>query len=452
MRARMNERGVIFLAISIVLLLLSILIRSPPLILVSSLALAYILGYPISIYSVNNPYIQLKATVRNSVIYRGEVEILQIEVINHTGSYFPILKLNFKLPLSVYLVEHSDERIFSTGPQEIIRFNIPFLPTMRGTYSIGPIVLKLGDPFLLFDQIIATKGNVEFEVYPKRIAKKVSKSKTREVFSALIGLFASRQRGIGTDFHGLRDYIRGDPVKIIDWKGSARSNKLISKEYEAEKRLEVLIGLAAGSTARGPKFDYMLGVAMDIYEGIIKQNFPAGLLLFDDDVIKEFMPSRSMKRKMQIWAETFDLEPSDVYPDYSVLSQWMEKKSLTGHLVIIIGDLEGDFDQTVDAIRDIRLRRNNCIFVDVWGYSFSFQQELKDAAADLASDNYGLILADVIGRELEQTQYFMGSTMKNQLIKHGSLYAYIENQDDNVIQSIERALFSHFGSQWKYKA
>ncbi len=38
------------------------------------------------------------------------------------------------------------------------------------------------------------------------------------------------------NFEDLREYVIGDNVKDIDWKASARSNKILIKQYIAEKK------------------------------------------------------------------------------------------------------------------------------------------------------------------------------------------------------------------------
>jgi uncharacterized protein (DUF58 family) len=43
-----------------------------------------------------------------------------------------------------------------------------------------------------------------------------------------------RQSGIGGDYRGLRDYLPGDNISRVDWKGWLRHRRLLTKEFEAE--------------------------------------------------------------------------------------------------------------------------------------------------------------------------------------------------------------------------
>ncbi len=57
------------------------------------------------------------------------------------------------------------------------------------------------------------------------------------------GGFHSNLKGLGYDFYGLRKYVYGDPIKLVDWKTSARHRELFVKEYILETGTRVLLAL-----------------------------------------------------------------------------------------------------------------------------------------------------------------------------------------------------------------
>lgn len=56
----------------------------------------------------------------------------------------------------------------------------------------------------------------------------------------------TRRMGQGTSFRELRDYFPGDEYRRIDWKSSARRNKLTVKEYEDERSQNLMILIDTG--------------------------------------------------------------------------------------------------------------------------------------------------------------------------------------------------------------
>ena len=80
-----------------------------------------------------------------------------------------------------------------------------------------------------------TKIKANLEIYTKK--------KTSNI---LEGTYNSIYKGKSMNFEDLREYVIGDNVKDIDWKASARSNKILIKQYIAEKKHNILFILDTG--------------------------------------------------------------------------------------------------------------------------------------------------------------------------------------------------------------
>lgn len=79
-----------------------------------------------------------------------------------------------------------------------------------------------------------------------RIKARLSIHAHRKVRGLLEGEYAAVHVGRGIDFNDLREYVRGDDVKDIDWKASARSRQLLVKRYVAERKHTVLLCVSTG--------------------------------------------------------------------------------------------------------------------------------------------------------------------------------------------------------------
>ena len=65
------------------------------------------------------------------------------------------------------------------------------------------------------------------------------------------GQVLTRGRGQGTEFDSLRDYVTGDDVRSIDWRGTARRERLVVKTWRPERDRRVLCVLDTGRTSAG---------------------------------------------------------------------------------------------------------------------------------------------------------------------------------------------------------
>ncbi|MDZ5621897.1 DUF58 domain-containing protein [Nocardioides bizhenqiangii] len=100
-----------------------------------------------------------------------------------------------------------------------------------------------------------------------RVKARLSIHAHRKVRGLLEGEYAAIQVGRGIDFNDLREYVRGDDVKDIDWKASARTRMLLVRRYVAERKHTVVLAVSTGRSmaamndARHSKRDLAVFVA-----------------------------------------------------------------------------------------------------------------------------------------------------------------------------------------------
>src|SRR6185436_17567374 len=69
----------------------------------------------------------------------------------------------------------------------------------------------------------------------------------------LLGTHRHLRPGSGSELLDLRDYLPGDPPKMIAWKASARRDRLMTKEFESEVPVRCTLFVDVSSSVRvGP--------------------------------------------------------------------------------------------------------------------------------------------------------------------------------------------------------
>ncbi|WP_028660533.1 DUF58 domain-containing protein [Nocardioides insulae] len=100
-----------------------------------------------------------------------------------------------------------------------------------------------------------------------RVKSRLALRTHRPVRGVLDGEYASLHTGRSLDFNDLREYVRGDDVKDIDWKASARSRSLLVKRYVAIRQHQITLvvstgrSMAAGNTRTRSKREAAVLVA-----------------------------------------------------------------------------------------------------------------------------------------------------------------------------------------------
>ena len=109
------------------------------------------------------------------------------------------------------------------------------------------------------------------------------------------GPYRSPLRGSGMALANLREYIPGDDARAIDWKASARLDRLFVREYEEERsQTYYLILDRSGSAAFGSSISKdrrILEVAASLIFAAHRQNGRIGLCIVTDQV-ERFIPAR----------------------------------------------------------------------------------------------------------------------------------------------------------------
>ena len=83
----------------------------------------------------------------------------------------------------------------------------------------------------------------------------------------LDGAVAIRQRGQGTEFDSLRDYVEGDDVRAIDWRATARRQEVVVRTWRPERDRTVMLVVDTSRTSAGrvgdvPRLDAALDAAL----------------------------------------------------------------------------------------------------------------------------------------------------------------------------------------------
>ena len=150
------------------------------------------------------------------------------------------------------------------GPDEIIFDNgtatIPVATVRRGAWEIAAIWLHWTTRLGLFELVPRLPVDLTVNIVPN-IRLVQSGAITSQVLSTLYGVKENRAIGEGSEFHQLRDFVRGMDTKSIDWKRSARYRQLVAKELRAERNHHVIIAFDNGYLMREeiaglPKIDH----------------------------------------------------------------------------------------------------------------------------------------------------------------------------------------------------
>ncbi len=123
--------------------------------------------------------------------------------------------------------------------QSAVRQKVELRFPHRGVYRQDSFGIRTRFPFGFFEKTREVPSNLEIAVYPRVEPT----DQFYEVLPLLSGEMASFFRGRGHELHSLRDYVPTDSARFVDWKVTAKSGRLVVREFAREDERRVMLVL-----------------------------------------------------------------------------------------------------------------------------------------------------------------------------------------------------------------
>ncbi|GAB3532943.1 DUF58 domain-containing protein [Arthrobacter tecti] len=136
----------------------------------------------------------------------------------------------------------------SVPPGEGRRVKVQLVPQRRGDLAVHHVTVRSVGPLGLAARQLTIKTPGGLRVLPPFHSKRLLPSKLRRL-RELDGRAAVQIRGAGTEFDSLRDYVRGDDVRSIDWRATARRRDTVVRTWRPERDRRVVIVLDTSRTS-----------------------------------------------------------------------------------------------------------------------------------------------------------------------------------------------------------
>jgi uncharacterized protein (DUF58 family) len=229
----------------------------------------------------------------------------------------------------------------AAGERTVLRS--PLLPRRRGDLRARGVTIRLGGPLGLAgrQRTVEVEGTVRSlppfdsrKHLPSRLAR------LRE----LDGRAAVRVRGQGTEFDSLREYVRGDDVRSIDWRASARNRTVVVRTWQPERDRRVVLVLDTSRTSAGrvndvPRLDSAMDAALLLAALAARAgdriDFVAG-----DRRVRARTRSRSRSVAATLQEVMADLDPVIAEADWSALATAVTEFGKQRSLVVLLTALE----------------------------------------------------------------------------------------------------------------
>ena len=237
--------------------------------------------------------------------------------------------------------------------------------------------------------------------YITKIKANLSVYAKKKTSNILEGAYNSIYKGKSMNFEDLREYVIGDNVKDIDWKASARSDKILIKQYIAEKKHNVLFILDTGRKMLAdtkelePKKDVAL-MAMGTIGYLVEKHGDSISAIYKGKERVNYFPFRSGLYNLERILCSYEKEISQE-SNLEDLIKYVLKLIKRKMIIFVITDIDGMKNISEGTLKKLSLLH------DVMFMNISDAFMTGHSAFDIDQDNYipDYILEDEKLKEIE---------------------------------------------------
>lgn len=233
----------------------------------------------------------------------------------------------------------STRHAFSLAPGEVQSFGTMLRPTRRGDRQAGAVTVRTYGPLRLAGRQRSIEAPAHVRVLPEFASRRHLPSRLVQL-REIDGRTAVRLKGAGSEFDSLREYVIGDDVRSIDWRGTARRGEVVVRTYRPERDRRVVIALdtarlSAARVGDAPRLDASIEATLLL--GALASHAGDRVQATAFDRVER---ARAASSGPQLMAELADalatVEPSLLEPDWPALVRLVQSRVSQRSLVVLL--------------------------------------------------------------------------------------------------------------------
>ncbi len=180
----------------------------------------------------------------------------------------------------------------------------------------------------------------------------------------------SRRHGFSTEFSDFKPYTPGDDLRFLDWRVYARTDRLLTRKYEAETSFESLLLLDASNSMAWrwkdsvTKLEYGINLLAALTYLHIENQDQVGLLVHDANQL-HYLPPRSTQTQLsRIYEILGDLYPgsADTFP---AMARALAPLKRHRGQIVVCSDLEENVAEVEQSLEMLAARDDEIVVIHI---------------------------------------------------------------------------------------
>ena len=322
----------------------------------------------------------------------------------------------------------------SLRPDEAQEIRYELTPTVRGEYGFGALNLFATSPIGLLERRVRIEAEAVVPVFPSIIQMKKYELRAFDRMAQFNGLKRMRRIGHSYEFEQIKNYVRGDDYRSINWKASSRRGEFMVNQYQDERSQQVYCIIDKSRAMRMPfeglsLMDYAINTSLVISNIALQKYDRAGLITFSDKIGAAIKADSRSGQLNKILHALYREKERPLESNYELLFQATRKLISGRSLLLLFTNFESSY--ALDRVLPLLRRINNMHLLVVVFFENTEIRALTRQPAQTTEDIYRQTIAEQFLAEKSQ--------MVSKLRQYG-IQAVLTRPEDLSINTINKYL------------
>jgi uncharacterized protein (DUF58 family) len=272
----------------------------------------------------------------------GDENKIELQVINRMP-FTVTMEIIDELPVQFQKRDWKLQYKFAANEQKNIIYNLR--PVERGEYNIGRIILYVKSLLGLLMRRHDIEAEITVPVYPSFLQLRKYELLAQTTIQTEHGNKRMRKIGHSMEFEQIKEYVRGDDIRTINWKATARKGGLMVNNYTDERSQQVYCVIDKGRLMKMPfneltLLDYAINSTLVLSNVCLQKQDRVGVITFANKMGSLIAADKKPIQRENILQLLYNQQTAFLESDYEMLYMQIRNRIKHRSLIVLYTNFE----------------------------------------------------------------------------------------------------------------
>jgi uncharacterized protein (DUF58 family) len=324
----------------------------------------------------------------------GDENKITIEIENHYD-----FRITYTLidELPYQFQERKWKREVGTDARSHTLLEYSLVPQERGEYQFGNINIFVNGPLRTVRRRFTIPQERTVKVYPSFVQMRRYQLSAVGTHLQQSGVKRIRKLGHSMEFEQIKEYVRGDDYRTINWKATARHGDLMVNNFTDERSQQIYCVINKGRVMKMPfggmtLLDYSINAALVLSNVALQRQDKAGLICFGQQLDSFITADKKPTQINLILESLYKQQTNFLEPDFEKLFSAVRNRIAHRSLLVLFTNFES-FESLERELPSLKRLAHYHLLMVVF-FENTELQELTEARVNTTEDIYIKTIAE----------------------------------------------------------